>query len=274
MEEIPDVVERSHLKPVAQARSRTLLDGLTEEPTCLALGKDGLQLALGSSTGCIDLWDVRTGKVSHSFSPPSGSAVLRDLRKTTPTKVIFGPDGQFLYALFLDDSVAGWEIAAGKLTFWNDDIGSAHCFRADGCAFAGGSRRKPIKVWNLRAPAQPPRELELAQSEVLRLSLSPDGRWLAAACSDGEIRIWDLASSRIRQSCKGHDEEIKCLAFDNGGKRLASCGVERLFVWDVGTGGEVLAIKVPPKRIEVLTFTPNGEDLVGIYRDRSRLTAK
>jgi WD40 repeat protein len=69
---------------------------------------------------------------------------------------------------------------------------------------------------------------------VLDLAVSPDGRWLAAACTDGAIRLWALSSHALRATLRGHVQRVSSVTFDDRG-RLWSAGWDgRIRAWDVG----------------------------------------
>src|SRR3712207_7869222 len=42
---------------------------------------------------------------------------------------------------------------------------------------------------------------------VLALAVAPDGRWLASAGEDGEVRIWDPTSGQPQHTLVGHRSE-------------------------------------------------------------------
>lgn len=74
------------------------------------------------------------------------------------------------------------------------------------------------------------------KKRIYSISFSPNGRELAAACGDGQLRVWDLASGTVRQSIA--IEETPCgydIAYldDN---RLVFGGIE-LRWWDIAANG-------------------------------------
>ncbi len=75
------------------------------------------------------------------------------------------------------------------------------------------------------------------------LAYSPDGRILASGGDDihgdmqawdGEMRIWDLGTGRVRCTLAGHRESIRALAFASDGTMLASgCWDDVVRLWKV-----------------------------------------
>jgi WD40 repeat protein len=74
------------------------------------------------------------------------------------------------------------------------------------------------------------------KKRIYAIAFSPSGRELAAACGDGLLRVWDLATSQVRQSIA--IEETSCgydLAYLDD-DRLVFAGIE-LRWWDIAANG-------------------------------------
>jgi WD40 repeat protein len=85
----------------------------------------------------------------------------------------------------------------------------------------------------IRSAAATLAALPIDGAGVLDLAASADQRWLAAACTDGAIRIWDLATHELRATLRGHVQRVASVTFDRQG-RLWSAGWDgRIRAWDV-----------------------------------------
>ncbi|MCE7986490.1 MAG: NACHT domain-containing protein [Caldilinea sp. CFX5] len=70
---------------------------------------------------------------------------------------------------------------------------------------------------------------------VRALAYSPDGRFLAAGTSDGEIRLWRASDGQLLANVKGHGDIVGWLCFLDDGKTLISYSHDLpLAVWQVG----------------------------------------
>jgi eukaryotic-like serine/threonine-protein kinase len=66
-------------------------------------------------------------------------------------------------------------------------------------------------------------------SVIHGLAWHPDGHYLAAACADRMVRIWDTRTQKLHRTLEGHTSDVHGCAFNHAGDLLASCG------WDVTT---------------------------------------
>jgi serine/threonine protein kinase len=60
-------------------------------------------------------------------------------------------------------------------------------------------------------------------TEVRRLKYSPDGRWLAAACEDGIVRLWDPQSGQLKRSLEPGRPDVQRRREAPGRRRALRC---------------------------------------------------
>src|SRR6185436_17016402 len=77
---------------------------------------------------------------------------------------------------------------------------------------------------------------------VLCVALRPDGQQVARASWDHTIKVWNALHDQEARSFTGLTGEVWSLAFSTDGNRLAVPAAEKLKVWDVQTGQELLTL--------------------------------
>ena len=92
-----------------------------------------------------------------------------------------------------------------------------------------GSWDNTIRIWNVET-GKPLKTItgnitELDPSNGVRaISLSPDGRTIAAATDEEVIRLWDIHTGKIKATLKGHTHKTATVVFSPDGTVLASGG--------------------------------------------------
>ncbi len=93
---------------------------------------------------------------------------------------------------------------------------------------------------------------------VLRVAISPDGRWLASAGADGTVRLRGLpgaADERVLEA----GGELYSVAFSPDSRLLAATGRDRVVrVWSVAEGTELWSAELPAQNLSAVAFSPGG----------------
>ncbi|WP_375492685.1 WD40 repeat domain-containing protein [uncultured Nostoc sp.] len=134
----------------------------------LVFSPDSQQLISAGKDALIKLWNLETGKETHSMN-----------HKSPLDSIAVSPDGQTLVS-------SGKDLAFGKLS----GIRSL-AFRHDGKLLAAGGTDSKIKIFS----TQTMKEvciLEGHKSEIRSLIFSPNGQTIASADKDSIIKIWQL----------------------------------------------------------------------------------
>jgi WD40 repeat protein/serine/threonine protein kinase len=245
-----------------------------------ALDADGYSLAFspdGRTLACsgrkVSLWEV-PGLESRGELPgyQDGDGL-----------VAFAPDGQSLATAGLDTRVRLWRFGTGT---WECEAvlpGNwrqvwALAFSSDGRTLISGSgqhafthpgelriwdvsRKGPRAVWN--AETFNAKELFIVRA----VSLSPDGKTLAAVCEFRDaardcVELRDVATGRALGTLKGEKGLPEWVVYSPNGQLLATGRADRMVkLWDAATGELRLVLKGHKDVVFNGTFSPDGKTL-------------
>ncbi len=196
---------------------------------------DGRWIASGGENKLVTLWDPNTGAVRQTLSGHSG--LIYD--------VAFSPDGKRLASASADGTVRVWSVYQGTLiaTYdaWGTRRSNVRCvaYSSDGQEIASGSEDGTIMLWSV-TEEKVRKKLPTQALPVLCVRYSPDGSLLATSTGMnqrpdemGELRLWKADTDEELAKLAGHNTEIKRIAFDTSGKRMASAGQRSIVVWNV-----------------------------------------
>jgi WD40 repeat protein len=96
------------------------------------------------------------------------------------------------------------------------------------------------------------------------VAVAPDGTWLAAACGDGTVQIWDLSTGLQRGTLTGRSGPVDGMAVVPGGTWLATASQDQtLRVWESATGsaGAVMRVDSP---LRGCAWSPSGRLIAAV----------
>ncbi len=114
------------------------------------------------------------------------------------------------------------------------------------------------------------------EGDLQALSLSSDGRWLAASLfNDSSLRLWDRLKKQWLAPRYAHRRYIQSLIFTPASDRLVSGGVDgRIILWRVPEFEEIASFEVSPERkphgdegIAALRLAPSNAALAALTED-------
>ena len=148
--------------------------------------------------------------------------------------VAFSPDGKTL-AVGGYREVLLWDLAAGKLAkrIGAGQIGSmvqAVLFTKDGKSLAEAEgipcAAGAVKVFDLQS-GQVAMNFQEPKGVVFSLDLSPDGKLLAAGCSDAAAYVWSLPEKKLVTTLKDQSLAVGSVSFAPNGKYLATASLDK-----------------------------------------------
>lgn len=224
-------------------------------PTAARHSPDGRRLAVAGSDGQIYLWTLGEGEAP----PPKPPLHLDGIHAGGALGVAFSTDGTRLVSFGVDDTVRVWddpfEFRAREFRGHSQGVRAA-VFAPDGQHLASAGADGAVRLWRLQdldflTPAgnglilssagkysfrlasgqlfetSLPEQLRdlLSKGESVRSAIfSRDESLLALGLTDGRLRLIRSADGRTLFESDDGDGPIFALAFDQGGRRLASGG--------------------------------------------------
>jgi WD40 repeat protein/serine/threonine protein kinase len=242
-----------------------------------AFSPDGKLLVSGgrvppSKEACIWLWDRTNGKEVRVLTVKKGGE-----RRGETRTVAFSPDGRFVAAAGIQSNVYVWELATGEQRLHIDahprpdlvdrNWRTSLAFGPDGnwLATASGADRN-VKLWDTKTGAL---LKSLGEGTAFdHMTVSPNGKWIAAADDDLSLRVWDVKTGQTRHVFRTKTWPAHSLAFSPDETQLAAGNDDAtVMLWDLETGKEVGTYRGHTGSVMALCFSPNGQRLISLGMD-------
>lgn len=211
----------------------------------------GALLAEGRSDGTIRLLGLK-GHRAVALQQKPGGAVLA---------LAFSRGGKRLAAGREDHSLTVWDMATGKvLEHWPDEDGPVRFleFCLDGETLVGCAGESVLWTQRLSRPSLR-RLLPSAHIPLHSLTLSHDGRMLAAGGWNHRVTVWDLAMGTEERSYLPNNRFVREFAFAaNGRSLILGCEDPEIRIWNFRDPAESTGIlKGHQGEAWTLAFSPD-----------------
>lgn len=144
------------------------------------------------------------------------------------------------------------ECADRKARVWDADSGAQTQVRE-----VAGARRRRV------APGREKFAQMAGIGGVSTMAESPDGKWLAAASYDTDVRVWKTADEELVRLIDELKVSMFDMQFSPDGKWLAMAGADRtVHVWETGSWKLARKFEGQPELIAALDYSPDGRMLV------------
>jgi hypothetical protein len=210
--------------------------------TNLAFSADGQTLVCGGP-GEHMVWNHGKGGGygSRSGNIPPGTAAA------------VGAQGQITAWVNPQGQMQVYEIEARKFSNLKIEPALALAFSPDAKHLAAAAPDKTIRLLAMPGGAVE-RKFEGLRDPATLLHFSANGKVLAAASpGDPVVRLWDVASGRLRRRLTTNPVGVKALAVSPDGLSLALTSGQRVYVWNVATrelGDLGPALKLAPAELK------------------------
>lgn len=247
---------------------------------------DGHTIVSGSEDGSVKFWEVERGAHSeyldyHNAVQSSTPEVLaqeapghESFLRQDACEVRFSADGARFGVVDDRAVVQVWDgevrHALGTVTLPEAAAKATALFPDGREAVSAGSDNR-LRLWKLDGPATPTvvGRLELPAS---RLAVSPDGHWLAAGTSRGDVDLWDTATWKPGGIHACGPGQVSALKFYPGldavlAAVLVADGTNVLARVDLHGGGTRFSPEHHQGLVTALAFSPDSRLIAGSSRD-------
>jgi WD40 repeat protein len=174
-----------------------------------------------------------------------------------------------------DDTVRAWDLdLRATLPVLRGHLGAIHpvAYSPDGRWLASGSWDGTVRLWDA-ATGEPCATLP-HPSLVWGLAFGPDGTWLVTGCPhDDRLRIWDVATARVRKEIPFPHEHFNSLTVNPDGTRVAATrsldlntGKRRLNAFDIASGKSLFSTEGAS-----LAYSADGRWLAALAADEKEV---
>ncbi|MGV8125199.1 MAG: WD40 repeat domain-containing protein [Candidatus Xenobiia bacterium LiM19] len=230
----------------------------SERTTAMAFSPSGRNLAVGSQSGEIALWDYRARRLLKVM-------LGHDFFVST---LAFSPDGKRLASGSWDRSIKIWDAATGKMensfsttsgpqvltlsalkpvvtpggdkqshnasqdSVRKDQAVTSLLYCPDGSHLACGLKDGTLELWDL-STGKVSAHTRL-QSQIVTIAFSPDGSLCAAGHNDGSVTVACTTALSESFTILGHHAQVQSLLFSGRGEILYSGGRDGVVaIWKV-----------------------------------------
>ena len=124
---------------------------------------------------------------------------------------------------------------------------------------------KTFQIWDTATGRERGPRLEM-KAPVVALAFSPDGRMVAGATWDGEVRLWDTTALQPVGPAIAHGRAVEVLRFSPDGRKLLVAGVgpvkAQARLWDVTTGQPLGPPLDTITGVQDAAFSPDGNTVL------------
>jgi WD40 repeat protein len=188
------------------------------------ISSDGRYVAVATSPGMVEVWDLTTAQRASPVMKHSLEA----------RKAIFTPESRRLISCSFDETVRVWDWRRGQQENLLRHTGYVRDVRLspDGATLATASDDGSARLWNWTTGAPVGQPLK-HDSRVYNVVFSPDGQTVATASSDSTVRLWNARTGEPKSAPLVHLHRVTRLAFSPDGRYLLTSTSEGLLtVWD------------------------------------------
>ena len=268
---------------IATGRIVRSFTGNTDACVCAACSHDGKLVASCTSGGTARIWELATGKqLFHLEQQQEQIWCIGFLADDQYLALISaGGGGISVYDYRKSKTISEMKVDLGGypcVTYCQSDGRFFAVYPNGGPNFGPNSQVNGFDLWDVRA-GRVFRHFDGQHGAWFRCAVTHDLRTLATLNDDGKIRLWEVATGKLRMGIKAgasqHDGSgWTPLEISPDGLTIACTGnaESRIDFWDVPSGTRFGNLKAHDEQIMTIDFTPDGRTLLTGSKDTTMLT--
>src|SRR5215216_945659 len=236
----------------------------------IAFSRDSRLIAASGSDNSVTVWDVLSGRELQRLGGSGQGSIMGSLGVFF---LAFASDNRLVT---VSDAARVWDISTGRelrslemsmqgaMAVTGGDGGMMLSPDGTQLVFVTEDSDTEVRVIDL-ASGREVRRVKIPENQIdsLQVSLTADGRMIAAGIHNKRFKLWDLTSK------KDHDlgptsKQFPPVKFSRDGRLLALSDSYTVKLWDIATLRELQALKVPnsgafPQADAYISFTEDGK---------------